>query len=173
MADEVTMVVYKCNLNEMKWAQMGNGAQIHHERKTLTPFDQAYLPKFGVSLYRLAPGKRAFPRHEHLANDEGILVTRGSGTLRYGDQEIALAEGDYVHLPAASGRAHHMINTSEAELEYYCFSSIVLPETVLYPDSNKLGAYSLTKAADGGGWQRAGYILRNEPVGYFDGEEPD
>ncbi len=165
-------MVYKRNLNEMDWTEMGNDAHIHHARKTLTPFDEAYLPKFGVSLYRLAPGKRAFPRHEHLANDEGILVTRGSGTLRYGDEEIALGEGDYVHLPAASGRAHHMINTSDDELEYFCFSSLVVPEAVVYPDSNKLGAYSLTPAADGKGWQSQRHIVRNEPVGYFDGEEP-
>ncbi len=166
-------MVYKRNLNEMDWSEMGNGAHIHHARKTLTPLDQAYLPKFGVSLYRLAPGKRAFPRHEHLANDEGILVTRGSGTLRYGDEEIALGEGDYVHLPAASGSAHHMINTSDAELEYFCFSSVVVPEAVLYPDSNKLGAYTLTRAADGKGWTGSRYIVSNDPVGYFDGEEPD
>ncbi len=166
-------MVYKRNLGEMDWTEMGNGAHIHHARKTLTPFDEAYLPKFGVSLYRLAPGKRAFPRHEHLANDEGILVTRGSGTLRYGDEEIALGEGDYVHLPAASGRAHHMINTSDEQLEYFCFSSMVVPEAVVYPDSNKLGAYSLTPAADGKGWQSQRYIVRNEPVGYFEGEEPD
>lgn len=166
-------MVYKRNLNEMDWTEMGNGAHIHHVRKTLTPFDEAYLPKFGVSLYRLAPGKRAFPRHEHLANDEGILVTRGSGTLRYGDEEIELGEGDYVHLPAASGRAHHMINTSDAELEYFCFSSMLVPEAVVYPDSNKLGAYSLTQAPDGKGWQSQRYIVRNDPVGYFDGEEPD
>ena len=165
-------MIYKRKLNEMEWVEMGNGAHIHHARKTLTPFGEDYLPKFGVSLYRLAPGKRAFPAHEHLANDEGILVTRGSGTLRYGDEQIALAEGDYVHLPAASGRAHHMINTSDEELEYFCFSSLVVPEAVLYPDSNKLGAYTLKPNADGG-WQSSRYIVRNEPVGYFDGEEPD
>ena len=166
-------MVYKCNLNEMEWTEMSHGERFHHQRKTMTPFDQSYLPKLGMSLYRLAPGKRSFPVHEHLANDEAILVTKGSGTLRYAEELIELGEGDYVHLPAASGCAHHMINTSDEELEYFCVSSFILPEVVRYPDSNKLGAVSLTASADGKGWQRTGAFLRNEPLEYWDGEEPE
>ena len=165
-------MVYKCNLNDVEWTEMGNGEQIHHARKTLTPMDQAYRPKLGISLFRLQPGKRSFPLHQHMANDEAILVTKGSGTLQYGDEEILLTEGDYAHLPAASGVAHHMHNSSDQDLEYYCLSSIIVPEVVLYPDSNKLGAFSLKPSADGEGWQRMGFILRNEPVDYFDGEKP-
>ena len=165
-------MVYKRNLAKMDWSEMGHGDRFHFDKKTLTPYEEAYLPKFGVSLYRLQVGKRSFPFHEHLANDEGILVTKGAGTLRYGDDEIALGEGDYVHLPAASGKAHQMINTSDAELEYLCFSSAIQPEVVVYPDSNKLGAYSRTQAPDGSGPQRQAFILRNDPVEYFDGEDP-
>ena len=165
-------MVYRRNLNEMDWTEMSHGERFHHERKTLTPFDQPYVPKLGMSLYRLQPGKRSFPVHEHLANDEAIIVTKGNGTLRYGDEEIPLGEGDYVHLPAASGMAHHMINTSDQDLEYFCLSSIVMPEVVLYPDSNKLGAISFAASTDGKDLQRTAAFLRNDPVGYWDGEEP-
>jgi uncharacterized cupin superfamily protein len=137
----------------------------------LTPLDQAYVPKLGVSLFRLRPGKCSFPFHEHMANDEAILVTRGSGTLRYGDEQIPLGEGDYVHLPAASGSAHHVINTSDEDLEYYCFSSIVLPEVVLYPDSNKIGTMA-AKASAEGERERMVAFLRHEPVDYWEGEKP-
>jgi uncharacterized cupin superfamily protein len=163
--------IYKRNLNELPWAEMRHGERFFHQRKTLTPFDQPYAPKLGISLYRLQPGKRAFPFHEHFANDEAILITRGSGTLRYGDEEIPLVEGDYVHLPAASGKAHQVVNTSDAELEYYCLSSVSTPEVVRYPDSNKLAAYSFT--SDGTERKRAGAILRNEPVDYWHGEAPE
>lgn len=158
-------MVYKRNLNDLPWNEMGHGEKFFHQRKTLTPLEEPQMPKLGVSLYRLQPGKRAFPFHEHFANDEAILVARGSGTLRYGEEEIPLTQGDYVHLPAGSGKAHQVVNTSGAELEYFCFSSVITPEVVRYPDSNKFAAYSLT--ADR---KRVGAILRNEPVDYWHGE---
>ena len=166
-------MIYKRNLNDMPWTEMGHGARFHHQRKMLTPLDQPYVPKLGISLFRLQPGKRSFPLHQHLANDEAILVSRGRGTLRYGDDEIPLGEGDYVHLPAASGKAHHVINTSDEDLEYYCLSSIILPEVVLYPESNKLGTMSLVAGADGKDRQRMVAFVRNEPVDYWHGEEPE
>ena len=162
------MAVYKKNLNAMDWTEMGHGDRFAHKRKSLTPFDQPYMPKLGISLYRLEPGKRAFPFHEHVANDEAILVTKGTGTLRYGDEQVSLGEGDYVHLPAESGKAHQMINTSDAVLEYFCLSSIIVPEVVRYPDSNKIAAYSMT--GSGKERKRAGSILRNDPVDYWHGE---
>lgn len=166
-------MTYKRNLSELEWTEMGHGDRFAHRRKTLTPFDQPGMPKFGLSLYRLEPGKRAFPFHEHTANDEGILVTDGSGTLRYGDEEIPLERGDYVHLPAASGRAHQVVNTSDAPLEYFCFSSLMLPEVVFYPDSNKLGA--ITPGGDENSrmpGRRAAFVY-HEPVDYWDREAPE
>ena len=163
-------MIYKRNLNELQWSEMRHGERFLHQRKTLTPFSEPYMPKLGISLYRVQPGKRAFPFHEHLANDEAILVTKGTGTLRYGDEEIPLVEGDYVHLPAGSGTAHQVINTSGADLEYFCLSNIGTPEVVRYPDSNKLAAYSFTK--NGTELKRSGAILCNEPVDYWHDEEP-
>jgi len=164
-------MVYKRNVNEIEWAEMGHGERFQNQRKMLTPLDQQYAPKLGVSLFRLPPGKCSFPFHEHMANDEAILVTRGSGTLRYGNERVPLAEGDYVHLPAASGNAHHVINTSNEDLEYYCFSSIVLPEVVNYPDSNKVGTMAYRISAEGKR-ERIVSFLRHEPVEYWEGEKP-
>jgi uncharacterized cupin superfamily protein len=163
-------MAYKRNVNELEWAEVGHGERFHNQRKMLTPLDQAYVPKLGVSLFRLRPGKCSFPFHEHMANDEAILVTRGHGTLRYGDEQIALAEGDYVHLPAASGNAHHVINTSEEDLEYYCFSSMVLPDIVLYPDSNKIGMAAPKTSAKGERELMVAF-LRKELVDYWEGEK--
>ena len=164
-------MVYKRNVNDMEWAEMGHGERFQNQRKMLTPLDQAYMPKLGVSLFRLRPGKCSFPFHEHMANDEAILVTRGSGTLRYGDEQIPLGVGDYVHLPAASGNAHHVFNTGDEDLEYYCFSSVVLPEVVIYPDSNKIGTMAFRTSASGER-ERMVAFLRHEPVDYWEGEKP-
>jgi uncharacterized cupin superfamily protein len=162
-------MVYKRNVSEMEWAEMGHGKRFHNQSNMLTPLDQTYVPKLGVSLFRLRPGKCSFPFHEHMANDEAILVTRGSGTLRYGDKQIPLTEGDYVHLPAASGNAHHVINASQGDLEYYCFSSMVLPEVARYPDSDKIGI-AAPKASPKGDREIMVAFLHNEPVDYWEGE---
>ena len=166
-------MVYKRNLAEVDWMEMGHGERFFHQRKTLTPMKESFPPKLGISLYKLQPGKRAFPFHTHFANDEAILVTKGIGTLRYGEEEIALEEGDYVHLPAASGKAHQVINTGESDLEYYCLSSMILPEVVRYPDSNKIASAVYTLGPDGKPSEREFSVLRHETVSYWDGEKPD
>lgn len=166
-------MVYKRNLAEMDWVEMGNGERFLNHRKTLTPMKEGFVPKLGISLYKLQPGKRAFPFHTHFSNDEAILVTKGTGTLRYGEEEIPMKEGDYVHLPAATGVAHQMINSSGDDLEYYCLSSMILPEVVRYPDSNKLAAAVYTIDGDGKPKEREFSILRHETVSYWDGETPE
>lgn len=162
-------MVYKRNLCAMDWTEMGHGEKFLHHRKTLTPYGESYMPKLGVTLYRLEPGKRAFPFHRHLANDEAILVTKGAGVLRYGAEEHPLQEGDYVHLPAAGDNAHQVINTSNGALEYLCFSSMQQPDVVVYPDSNKVGAFAFKPGAQDPK-NRFVAFLRNQPVDYWDGE---
>jgi hypothetical protein len=76
-------------------------------------------------------------------------------------------------LPAASGKAHQMINTSDTALEYFCFSSLSLPEVVFYPDSDKIGAITPGDAAGGPMKGRRAAFLRNEPRDYWDREAPD
>lgn len=164
-------MVYKRNIDELEWTETSHGARFHFRRKSLTPLKEGFVPKLGLSLFRLEPGKRSFPAHEHLGNDEAILVTRGRGTLRYGDEEIPLAPGDYVHLPAASGKAHQMRNTGTDALEYYCLSSFVLPEVVVYPDSNKIAAIGPHVVNEAGESTRVAEWLRREPVRYWDGEQ--
>lgn len=42
--------------------------------------------ELGYNLTVVPPGKRAFPFHNHHANEEIFLILEGEGTLRYGDQ---------------------------------------------------------------------------------------
>ena len=163
-------MVYKRNLADLDWVAMEHGSKFKNERKVLTPIAESYIPKVGCSAFRLEPGQRAFPLHEHLANDEAILITKGSGILQYADEQIRVTEGDYLHLPAASGCAHHMINDSHAPLEYLCISSLVLPEIVLYPESEKLGAISYIAPSEPGERNRMVSFLKHEPVEYWHGE---
>jgi uncharacterized cupin superfamily protein len=87
----------------------------------------AHSEKLGCGLYEVSLGRRAWPHHYHLANEEAIYVLKGSGSLRIGGQEILLSEGAYVALPARAGGAHQLVNSSEAVLRYLCFSTMAEP----------------------------------------------
>jgi uncharacterized cupin superfamily protein len=167
---------------DLVWSEQRHGERFGHRRKQLAA--AAGGRKVGCSLYEVEPGRAAFPRHYHLANEEAIYVLEGSGTLRLGegDEEVALSRGDYVALPVGAGWAHQLVNTSDGVLRYLCLSTVVEPDVLLYPDSGKVGVY----AGEAAGVQKEDgifaeflrddvgvgyYDLDGAEVDYFDGEE--
>ena len=98
-------------------------------------------------------------------------MLEGSGTLRIGGEEIEISEGDYVALPARAQAAHQIINDSGAVLRYLCFSTMVEPDVMIYPDSGKVGIFG--GASPGGPKEERTFntFLRGDSeVGYYDGE---
>ena len=93
--------------------------------------------KLGCSLYEVPPGRRAWPYHYHLANEEAIYVLEGSGTLRIGREEIGVSKGDYVALPARAQAAHQLVNDSGVVLRCLCYSTMIEPDVMVYPDSGR------------------------------------
>src|SRR5829696_6862761 len=65
----------------------------------------------------------------------------------YGE-EIPISEGGYVALPTRAEAAHQIVNDSEVVLRYLCFSTMVEPDVMIYPDSGKVGIFG--GAAPGG-----------------------
>ena len=55
--------------------------------------------KIGASWFELQPGKKAFPFHYHLANEEAVFVLEGEGMLRNDKEEIPLRAGEYIAFP--------------------------------------------------------------------------
>lgn len=123
------------NIDDLDWGSMEYGPRFASRSKRLGA--SAGGKHLGCTLYEVAPGKRAFPMHAHLANEEAVYVLEGEGKMRLGDGEIAVRSGDYI--ACAIGQAHQLINTSSAPLRYMCLSTMVTPEVALYPDSDKLG----------------------------------
>ncbi len=98
-------------------------------------------------------------------------MLEGSGTLRIGEEEIQVFEGDYVALPARAQATHQIVNDSEVVLRYLCFSTMVEPDVMIYPDSGKVGIFG--GAAPGGPKEKRNFntFLRGDAeVGYYDGE---
>lgn len=77
----------------------------------------AGLSRCGISLVRIPPGKESFVYHMHHFEEEWIFILSGNGTADIDDQEYAVGQGDFMAFPANSV-AHHLRNTSDAELVY-------------------------------------------------------
>jgi uncharacterized cupin superfamily protein len=155
---------------DLEWDEQSHGEKFGYRRKQLG--SAAGGQKLGCSLYEVPPGCRAWPYHYHLANEEAIYVLGGSGTLRIGGEEVLVSEGDYVALPARAEPAHQLVNSSEAVLRYLCFSTMIEPDVMVYPDSGKVGVFG--GAAPGGPKEVRTFskFLRGDAeVGYYVGEE--
>ncbi len=93
----------------------------------------------GASMSEVEPGSKLWPYHTHYANEEWVIVLAGEPTLRTPEGEQVLEEGDVV-------------------------SSMVAPDIVHYPDTEKVSASS----AEG----KPIMLARRGPtLEYWEGEE--
>jgi uncharacterized cupin superfamily protein len=118
----------------------------------------------GGSLYELEPGDRLWPYHLHHANEEWLVVVRGSPTLRSADGEQVLREGDVVVFPRGKTGAHQVSNATDEPIRVLMLSSMQRPDLVEYPDSGKFGARSVNGER----------VLMSRPgplLDYWDGED--
>ena len=125
----------------------------------------------GYNITAVAPGKRAFPLHNHHANEEMFFILQGTGELRVGEASYPLRKGDFVaNPPGGPDLAHQIVNTGDEELRYLAVSTMIVPETVEYPDSGKVATYSRQTGPDGS-MRVVRQIGRPESsIDYWDGE---
>ena len=152
------------NVDEMEWNLRSHGERFAMKHKWIG--NRAGGKKLGCSLYRIEPGKTAFPFHFHHANDEAMFILEGEGTLRLGEERYAVRKGDYIAFPAGEKQGHQLLNTSSAPLEYLCMSTLISPEIVEYPDSDKVGAMAGTFSEPA----YRGNFKRGATVDYYEGE---
>src|SRR5262245_59874579 len=73
------------------------------------------LRQLGCRLTVVPPGKKAWPYHNHHANEELFVILEGEGTLRLGGAEHSVKAGDVVACPAGGREtAHQLVNTGAA-----------------------------------------------------------
>jgi uncharacterized cupin superfamily protein len=127
--------------------------------------------KLGYNITAVAPGKRAFPLHNHHGNEEMFFVLQGSGEVRIGSERFPVRTGDFIASPPGGPElAHQIINTGKEELRYLAVSTMIVPEVVEYPDSKKVAGYSRHTAADGSMRLVRQIGRADESVDYWDGE---
>jgi len=125
----------------------------------------------GFNVTVIAPGKKAFPYHAHRGNEEMFFILEGEGSIRLADGTHKIRKGDFISLPPGRDSAHQIINDSKAPLRYLAVSTMLSPEAVEYPDSQKIGV----TAGPGGGRPPGPDSLRHftrlkDAVDYWDGE---
>jgi len=122
--------------------------------------------KLGYNLTVLDPGKAAFPKHSHRANEEMFFVLEGVGKLRLGETEYPVRAGDVIACPpGGADTAHQLINTGDGPMKYLAVSTMEYPEVCEYPDSGKFLAASGMTAGE---FMTIGRI--GDTLDYWDGE---
>jgi uncharacterized cupin superfamily protein len=117
----------------------------------------------GGSVYEVDPGKKLWPYHVHHANEEWVIVLRGRPTLRTPEGERELVEGDVACFVRGAAGAHQVRNATEEPVRILMLSTLIVPEILQYPDSDKVD----TVSAKG---ERILLTRDAQPAKYWDGE---
>jgi uncharacterized cupin superfamily protein len=96
----------------------------------------------GASISEVEPGNKLWPYHTHYANEEWAIVLAGEPALRTPEGEQVLKEGDVVCFSRGEKGAHQIINRTESPIRVLMLSSMVAPDIVHYPDTEKVSASS-------------------------------
>jgi uncharacterized cupin superfamily protein len=118
----------------------------------------------GMTLYGLPPGQSNCPYHFEYGNEEWLLVLEGTPTVRHPGGEEELEPGDVVAFPEGPAGAHKLTNRTDGRVLLGILSTKVDPSLAIYPDSNKIGAWS--------GPGKSDKIMAHlgEDLDYWDGE---
>jgi uncharacterized cupin superfamily protein len=118
--------------------------------------------RIGLSQWLLPAGQAAYPYHFHLAEEELLVLLRGTPLLRTPEGWRRLQQGDVVRFPAGEEGAHQLVNDTGAEVAFLSISTHGQPDVVIYPDEGKLCAAERTP--DGRGLKK--YFMLEDDVHY-------
>jgi len=138
------------NLSDLPWTSWSSG-----ERATVEIRDPARRLESihsGFRLYRLSPGNQATRLHRHHLQEEIYLILKGSGTLRHGDRDVPVQEGDFILYPAGDPVPHTFVNSGHEPMEYLATGNRVPYEVCEYPEEGTVYVEVLGKT------------LRNEEI---------
>src|SRR5258708_5541554 len=102
---------------------------------------QAGSERLGLSLWEIPPGQAAYPYHLHLGEEELIVVLEGRPDLRTPDGWREVAQGDVIAFHRGAQGAHQLVNRTDGVVRFLAISTSDDPDIVIYPDSNKVGAF--------------------------------
>jgi uncharacterized cupin superfamily protein len=160
-----------CQPRPVAWAAQGEAAA-RYDARTGAISARLGARQLGYNLTVVPPGKRAFPFHNHHANEEMFLVLEGHGELRLGDARWPVRRGDVIACPAGGREsAHQLINTADTELRYLAVSTCHAVEVCEYPDSDKYAVTAQPRAEGPGQSASLRAVARaGASLDYWEGE---
>jgi uncharacterized cupin superfamily protein len=112
----------------------------------------------GINHVEVTPGASSSPFHCHGAEEELFVVLAGGGTLRLGDERLAVKTGHVLARPPGTRVAHQFI-TGEDGLTLLAWGTRDANDVVWYPDSSEVNLRGV------------GIRARLEPLDYWEGED--
>jgi uncharacterized cupin superfamily protein len=123
--------------------------------------------RLGATMYEIPPGAVSSPFHAHHANEEMIIVLAGSPILRTLDGQRRLERGELVACPIGRRGSHQLRNRSTETVRVLVVSTMVYPEVIELPDSDKV----LAQSAPAGSAERIALAFsRSAQVDRLEGE---
>jgi len=147
------------SINDVPWEDFSHGERFKVRFKQLGEFGGC--SHVGVCMEVLDAGKRAYPAHYHMLEEEHLMILEGSLTLHLGDAVHRLSEGDYVCFPAGQEAGHKLVNNSDAPCRYLIIGERNPNDVIVYTDS---GRVSVRLTGEG--------YRKTNTMDYWDGEEP-
>lgn len=131
--------------HEVDWTDEGPGRSMvfggRSKHLTLAAVGPDY--HVGMTIESPAPGRRLWPRHYHMLEEEHALVLEGVVTLLLGEERHVMHTGDYVCFPAGRKVGHSFMNSGDGPCSYLMIGERNPNEVCVYPDSNKLAVDAL------------------------------
>lgn len=158
------------NIDDLDYQPRQNGSKFAAQIAPIATLIGAN--KLGYNITIVPVGKKAYPYHAHLVNEEMFFILEGEGTLRHSDQLWQVKQGDIICCPIGKDHAHEISNTGGVDLKFLAVSTMEEPEIGIYPDSKKYGVF----AGKAPGQIHKDYELRiiaslDAGVDYYEGEE--
>jgi uncharacterized cupin superfamily protein len=141
----------------------GSGTRFGGRSKHLTRAAIGADYHVGVLIESPAPGRRLWPRHYHMVEEEHVLILEGEATLLLGREEHRMGPGDYACFPAGQAVGHALLNSGAGPCSYLLIGEHSPHDVCVYPDSNKIAVNALRS--------RDSIFDRSALRNYWDGEQ--
>lgn len=92
--------------------------------------------KLYINIDYVRPGGKSVKYHSHSHQEEFFAILKGSGLLRFNDEEIPVTTNDFFAKPAGKGIAHQFINNSDDILIILDCGTKDDNDEVYYPDED-------------------------------------
>lgn len=129
-------IVRKAEVESMEGVDKAHFLNPDAQRNNKSLGDLTGLTGLGFHIIEVPAGKSSTEFHVHHCEDECTYVLSGTGTVVIGEDEHAIAEGDFIGY-RKGGEAHTMINSGSEPLRCIVVGQRLAHDVGDYPEKGK------------------------------------